>query len=181
MRKAKKQIRDKKVIDELLHASHVGRLGTVGPDGRPMIKPLNFAYDAGKIYFHSAREGEKIEHIQNDPRVCFEVDQPVALVKARENPCDCMYLYRSVIVKGTARIVEDEGERMKGLGVLMRKYQPEGGWGEYTEGRLGLTEVVCIDIYEMTGKEDLGREKSLRDAAFAALERGLPLPVVIER
>ena len=46
----------------------------VGRDGHPMVKPLDFAYHDGNIYFYSAKEGEKIEDVKRDNRVCFEVD-----------------------------------------------------------------------------------------------------------
>ncbi|MDA8214587.1 MAG: pyridoxamine 5'-phosphate oxidase family protein [Nitrospiraceae bacterium] len=45
MRKWKKEIKDKAVIIDLLNTCHVGRLGTIGKDGYPMVKPLNFAYN----------------------------------------------------------------------------------------------------------------------------------------
>src|SRR5512139_2823665 len=108
MRRAKKEITDRAVIEGLLRDCLVGRLGTAGPDGWPMVKPLNFVYSAGKIYFHTAMEGEKIDHIRRDARVCFEADQPVAYVRgAVDEPCKAEYLYRSVIVKGRAVMVED--------------------------------------------------------------------------
>lgn len=81
MRKWKKEIRDKTVIIEILNTCHVGRLGTIGKDGYPIVKPLSFAYHDGRIYFHTAKEGEKIEDIKRDNRVCFEVDLPIAYVK----------------------------------------------------------------------------------------------------
>jgi nitroimidazol reductase NimA-like FMN-containing flavoprotein (pyridoxamine 5'-phosphate oxidase superfamily) len=180
MRKAHKEITDRRVVEGLLDACHVGRLGTVGPGGRPMIKPLNFCFHGGHIYFRSAREGEKMAHIATNPRVCFVADLPVALVRARKNPCDCEYLYRSVIAEGRAVVVADEAERREALDALMRKYQPGGGWGDYTEKRLGLTAVVRIEIERMTGKEDLGKG-ALREAALAVLKGGGPLPVVLER
>lgn len=55
MRAAKKEIKDPAVITDLLNRCHAGRLGTIGADGSPMIKPLNFVYLDGDIYFHSAR------------------------------------------------------------------------------------------------------------------------------
>jgi len=180
MRKALKEITDRAVVDGLLRTCQVGRLGTVGPEGRPMIKPLNFCFHNGHIYFHSAREGEKMEHITANPRVCFETDLPVALVRARRNPCDCEYLYRSVIAEGRAVVVTDEQERREALDALMQKYQPDGEWGEYTAQRLVLTAVVRIEIERMTGKEDLGKG-ALREAAIAAIADGGPLPVVLER
>jgi glyoxylase-like metal-dependent hydrolase (beta-lactamase superfamily II) len=61
MRKSKKEIIDRDVIIDLLNTCHVGRLGTIGKDGCPMVKPLNFAYHDDKIYFHTANEAESIE------------------------------------------------------------------------------------------------------------------------
>jgi nitroimidazol reductase NimA-like FMN-containing flavoprotein (pyridoxamine 5'-phosphate oxidase superfamily) len=59
-----------------------------------------------------------------------------------------------VIVRGTARILENHEERLAALDALMRKYQPEGGYGAYMDEKLSLTCVVCIDIKEMTGKSN---------------------------
>ncbi|MDI6728925.1 MAG: pyridoxamine 5'-phosphate oxidase family protein [Thermodesulfovibrionales bacterium] len=158
MRRSKKEIKDKSVIIELLNTCHVGRLGTIGKDGYPMVKPLNFAYHNGRIYFHTAKEGEKIEDIKKDNRVCFEIDLPIAYVKGTmSDPCKAEYLYRSVIIKGKAYIVEDRDERILGLKCLMQKYQPQGGYGDFLEEKLSITGVVRIDIEEMVGKEDLGK------------------------
>ncbi len=180
MRQAKKEILDRDIIVQLLHTCHVGRLGTIGADGFPMVKPLNFAYDDGRIYFHSARAGEKMDHISRNSKVCFEVDLPIALVKTRNIPCRAEYLYRSVIVRGRARIIEDAAERLFGLRLLMKKYQPEGGYADFPEEKMSITAVVCIDIEEMVGKEDLGKEP-LKAAALKALEDKAPLPIVLKR
>jgi nitroimidazol reductase NimA-like FMN-containing flavoprotein (pyridoxamine 5'-phosphate oxidase superfamily) len=181
MRKSKKEIKDKAVIIGLLNTCHVGRLGTIGKDGYPMVKPLNFAYHEGKIYFHTAKEGEKIEDIKRDNRVCFEVDMPIAYVKGTTaNPCKAEYLYRSVIIKGRADIVEDRDERIFALRCLMKKYQPEGGYGGFPEEKLQIAGIVRIDIEEMVGKEDLGKDK-LREAVLKALKDKVQLPIVIER
>ncbi len=180
MRQAKKEITDRKLVIGLLQRSHVGRLGTVSSDGYPMVKPLNFVYEDGEIYFHSAKEGEKIADITRDNRVCFEVDLPIALVKSRGVPCKAEYLYRSVIIKGRAHIVKDEAERLRGLELLMKKYQPEGGFGEFPQDKMKLTAIIRIDIEQMSGKEDLGKEQ-LRDAVHKALEQSVQLPIILER
>lgn len=181
MRRWKKEIKDRTVIVELLNTCHVGRLGTIGKDGYPMVKPLNFAYYDGKIYFHTAKEGEKIEDIKRDNRVCFEVDLPIAYVKGTmADPCKAEYLYRSVIIKGKAYIVENKDERIFALRCLMKNYQPEGGCGDFLEEKLQITGIVRIDIEEMVGKEDLGKEK-LKEAALKALADKVHLPIVLER
>ncbi len=180
MRQSNKEIRDKEVIIDLLNTAHVGRLGTVTGSGYPMVKPLNFVYAAGNIYFHTAKEGEKIDDIRRDNRVCFEVDLPIALVKSTGSPCRAEYLYRSVIIKGRAHVVEEQGEQLDALKKLMGKYQPEGGYGGFPEEKLKITGIVRIDIEEMTGKEDLGRDR-VKDAALAALEEKAHLPFVLFR
>ena len=157
MRVAKKEIQDRNVVEGILRNCRVGRLGTIGSEGHPMVKPLNFVYMEGRIYFHSAREGEKIEDIARDNRVCFEVDSPVEFVKAVGDPCSADYLYQSVIIKGRSHLVEERGERLAALRGLMEKYQPEGGYGAFPEDKLALTAVVAIDVEEMTGKEDLAK------------------------
>jgi nitroimidazol reductase NimA-like FMN-containing flavoprotein (pyridoxamine 5'-phosphate oxidase superfamily) len=144
------------------------------------VKPLNFAYHEGRIYFHCAREGEKLDDIRRDDRVCFEVDLPVAYVRGTgENPCRAEYLYRSVIVRGRAMVVEDRAERLLGLDCLMAKYQPEGGYGPYPEDKLALTCIVRIDVEDISGKEDLGKG-ALREKVLQALTDGIALPIIID-
>ncbi len=164
MRRAAKEIRDRGVIIGLLNTCHVGRLGTNGRDGYPMVKPLNFAYADNRIYFHTAREGEKIDDIQQDERVCFELDLPIAYVKSDAEPCRAGYRFQSVIIRGRAHIVEDPEEKVFALSCLMKKYQPEGGYREFPEEKVKMTGIVRIDIEEMAGKEDLGQD-SIRENA----------------
>ncbi|HDO35743.1 MAG TPA: pyridoxamine 5'-phosphate oxidase family protein [Nitrospirae bacterium] len=179
MSNRKKEIKDRAVIIELLNTCHTGRLGTVGKDGYPMVKPLNFVHHEGKIYFHTAKEGEKIDDIKRDSRVCFEVDLPIAYVRAKNQPCEAEYLYRSVIIKGSAHIVEDSEEKLFALKCLMEKYQPEANYGEFPEEKLAITGIVGIDIEEMTGKEDLGKG-ILKDAVLKALRDRVQLPIVLD-
>jgi hypothetical protein len=155
MRQDKKEIKDPDVITEFLKTAPIGRLGTVSQDGSPMIKPLNFIYNDGKVYFHTALIGEKIEDIRRDNRVVFEVDQPIAYVEGNQNPCSAKYLYRSVIIKGRATIIEEREEKIHALKGLMEKYQPEGGYGDFLEEKLAITGIVRIDIREMNGKQDI--------------------------
>jgi nitroimidazol reductase NimA-like FMN-containing flavoprotein (pyridoxamine 5'-phosphate oxidase superfamily) len=180
MRKSNKRITDLAIITDLLGRSPVGRLGTVGADGWPMVKPLNFAYHAGRIYFHCALEGEKLDHIAHDSRVCFQVDLPIAYVNGTaENACRATFLYRCVIIRGRARLVDDEAEKVQALTALMAKHQPTGSFGPFPAEALAVTGVVRIDIEEMVGKESL-RDGAVRERALAALAAGQTLPFVIE-
>lgn len=180
MRRSEKKMADRSAVEGVLASCAVGRLGTVGPDGWPMVKPVNFAYDRGRLYFHTAREGEKIDHLRAEPRVCFEADQPVAYVRPRAQACEADYLFRSVIVRGRAILVEDPQEKRQALGLLMDKYEGPGRWPPLPEAKVSAVGVVRIDVEEMAGKEHLGKG-SLRERAEAALERAEALPVVLER
>lgn len=193
MRRWKKEIKDKAVIIDLLNTCHVGRLGTNGKDGYPVVKPLNFAYNPlsppfskggqgggfGKIYFHTAKEGEKIEDIKRDNRVCFEVDLPIAYLKAKSQPCEAEYFFRSVIIKGRAYIIEDRDEKLFSLKCLMKKYQPKGGYGDYLEEKLAITGIVRIDIEEMVEKEDLGKDEQ-KEVVLKSLQNKVQLPIILD-
>jgi len=180
MRKQNKRITDLAVIFNLLDTCHVGHLGTISSDGWPVIKPLNFARLDWRIYFHCALDGEKLDDIRRDSRVCFEVDLPIAYVKGQpENPCRAEYLYRSVIIRGRATMVEDRVEKVLALDCLMRKYQPGTSFAGYSDDKLDITGIVRIDIDDLSGKEELGKE-ILREQVLRTLADGDPLPVVLE-
>lgn len=167
MRRSEKEMTDRHAVEGVLASCAVGHLGTVGPDGWPMVKPLNFAYDAGRLYFHTAREGEKIDHLRADPRVCFEAHLPVAYVRPRTQACEADYLFRSVIARGRAVLVEDPEEKREALRLLMDKYEGPGRWPPLPEAKVAAVGVVRIDVEELVGKEHLGRG-SLRERAEAA-------------
>lgn len=153
MRHSEREIRDRRQIIELLDCCHVGRLGTIGADGMPLIKPVNFVFWDNHIYFHTSLKGEKIQDIARDNRVCFEVDMPIAYVPAKGDPCDAGYDYRSIIIKGRAELIADKEEKTAALQRLLAKYQPEGGYGAIPEPKLSITGVVKITVEELSGKE----------------------------
>ena len=62
----------------------------------------------------------------------------------------------------------------------MEKYQPEVGYDGFPEDKLQLTAVVRIDIEEMTGKEDLGKD-SEREAVLDLLKHKVAVSAVLER
>lgn len=84
-----------------------------------------------------------------------------------------------MIIKGRAYIVEDREEKLFGLKCLMQKYQPEGGYGDYLEEKLKITGIVRIDIEEMVGKEDLGKDE-LKKNVLKAMKNKMQLPIVLE-
>jgi nitroimidazol reductase NimA-like FMN-containing flavoprotein (pyridoxamine 5'-phosphate oxidase superfamily) len=156
MRHPERELKSRQIIDALLQRLPVGRIATINRKGFPVIKPVNFLYWNGEIYIHSSKKGEKISDIRRGSPVCFEVDEPMAYVSAKDSACAASYYYRSVILKGRATLVEGRERKIELLERMMQKYQPEGGYGGISEAVLLKTAVIKISIQRITGKENLG-------------------------
>lgn len=149
MRRKEKQITDTQQMEQILEQAQVCRLAMVD-QGRPYVVPLNFGYRDGCLYFHSAKEGRKIDVLRADPHVCFEVDELVKINKAAQ-ACDWGVSFRSVIGTGTARILEAPAEKKTGLDIIMAHYS--GRSFDYPEEILAKTAVIQVTVDEMTGKQ----------------------------
>ena len=121
---------------------------------QPHIVTVCFGYEDGKVYFHCAAEGRKLDVIRANPRVAFMVDVDTELVLGGQ-ACGSTVKYRSVIGSGSATIVADGDEKLRGLDALMKQYGVEPGG--YAAKSLEKTAVVRIDVEEMAGKQS-GRE-----------------------
>lgn len=138
---------------EILQRGSWGVLAVAGDADDPYAVPLNYACLDGKIYFHCAPEGHKMEAIRRQPRVSFcVVDQD------RVVPEEFATYYRSVIAFGWARILEDAQDRRRALMALGRKYCP--GQGEEAisgeiQGAFDRVVVIEIQVRGISGKEAL--------------------------
>lgn len=167
MKRKQCEITDRGVIDSLLGRCTVGRMATIGRDGYPYITPLNYVYIDGTVYFHCGRVGEKLDNIKGDPRVCFEVDIPLAYLDldyygAVPEACQVHQFYHCVIIRGRAEIVSDIDEKLLALNGLVA--------GHETPGRkfipitadtsaVSLCEVVAIRVETISAKSDLAQNK----------------------
>ena len=59
-------------MEEILHEETIGYLG-LSLAGKPYVVPLNYAYVEGKILFHCALTGMKLDYLRENPQVCFTV------------------------------------------------------------------------------------------------------------
>jgi uncharacterized protein len=156
VRHPERELKNRGTITAMLEKCPVGRMATINRKRIPVIKPVNFLYWEGKIYIHSSKKGEKVGDIRRGSPVCFEIDEPVSYVAARESACGADYYYRSIIIKGSAAFVNQRKKKREILGRLMQKYQPEGGYGPIRDEILQKTAVIEIFVDEITGKEKLG-------------------------
>jgi nitroimidazol reductase NimA-like FMN-containing flavoprotein (pyridoxamine 5'-phosphate oxidase superfamily) len=150
LRRADREITDPATIEAILHRAGVGRLG-LAVDNVPYVVPLNYVYHHGAIYFHCADEGRKIEMLQANPRVCFEVDEHYGTVRSNK-PAPHGTHYASVIVFGQARILDDLQQKFEVLQALLDKYAPGRHYRPLRLNEAQVVTVVEISIETMTGK-----------------------------
>ncbi|MDX9959286.1 MAG: pyridoxamine 5'-phosphate oxidase family protein [Spirochaetia bacterium] len=123
MRRKDRELTDKSDLLAILDEADVCRLA-MQTGQAPYIVTLNFGYsweDQLVLYFHSATEGRKLELLQKNGEVGFELDAGHELVKA-ETACSWGMKYRSIIGTGRISFIEDEQEKGRALGAIMRKY-----------------------------------------------------------
>jgi len=123
---------DRELFADLAATCEVGYLSLVTAEGHPRAIGLNFAAIGETIYFHGALEGEKFELIQATPRVGFTIVKAYSYIpsywSAPRYACPATQFYKSIEIKGTCFVVNDPTEKARGLGALMDKHQPEGGF-----------------------------------------------------
>ena len=149
MRRKEKEITDKSEIESIIHKSQVCRLGLVD-EGLPYIVPLCFGYREDTLFFHSAREGRKIDILKRNNQVCFEFDINPE-IQAGKTACAWGMKYQSVIGFGTASFIKDPVEKQAALDIIMGQYT-EGDF-KYSAKAVGETQVIKVEISRMSGKK----------------------------
>jgi nitroimidazol reductase NimA-like FMN-containing flavoprotein (pyridoxamine 5'-phosphate oxidase superfamily)/GNAT superfamily N-acetyltransferase len=155
----------------ILARAPVVHLATTTPDGRPVLRALDFALDGDAAVFHGARAGEKAAClgrpavISAEERVAFVPSHWLDPVRA----CPASTLYRSVQVHGTLQEVTELPDKARALEALMRKWQPEGKYrpidpsdATYT-GELRGVLVFRLSFEQVDGKEKLAQNRPAAD------------------
>ena len=153
-------------MEEILHEEAVGYLG-LSMDGMPYVVPLNYAYVEGKILFHCALRGKKLDYLRANPRVCFTVGRQSGKVLRHPQGALCHVDVDSVICYGVVRIVESVEERKEILTAFNRRLQP-------TAEEIALEDAskccaVEIKIVEMTGRRQRGRAHTYWKYSFESM------------
>lgn len=140
-----------------------GVLALSGDAGYPYAVPLSYVFDENRIYFHCAKAGHKLDAIQRDNRASFCVVEQDQVV-----PEEYTTYFRSVIVFGTVRILEDASERLAAIEKLAAKYAPDDTAEHRSQVIDREWQPLCMlemVIEHVTGKEaiELVKAKSQAD------------------
>lgn len=135
--------------EKLLRDNKIATLAVNGDGGQPYAVPVHYIYQDGKLYFHSAKYGYKMDAILRDPRVCMTVMGETHLI-----PEAFTAAFESVVVEGKARLIETMEEREALTKEMIRRWL--GTFDEagqtMVDRTLPRTAVVCVEIQRMTGK-----------------------------
>lgn len=169
MRRKDRELTDRSDLQAILDEADVCRIA-MQTGQAPYIVPLNFGYawdDRLVLYFHSATEGRKLDLLAANNEVGFELDAGHELVTA-DLACSWGMKYRSIIGTGIVNFIEDEQEKARALGTIMRKYgHPSfaGADGTGADGRNGTggfnaAELRSVKVFSLAVKELSGKQKS---------------------
>lgn len=140
-------------IDNLLFQTQTGCLATLNTNGAPYVTPVHFLYLNNEIYIHGLPKGQKIDNIKVNSSVSMAVyEMGCLLFDPDDKPCDTNTKYQSVIIVGTAVILEDMEHKKKILNGIVQKYTPHLTDKHLPENMLKGTAVIKIDILDITGK-----------------------------
>ncbi len=148
MRRKEKAITDKAAMESIILKSSVCRLA-LSEENCPYIVPLCFGYEDDTLYFHSAREGRKLDILRKNNKVCFEFDIDHEIVEA-DDACKWTMKYHSVIGIGKGSIIEDLESKRKAFNIIMQHYSRNSY--EYPDKTIKKIVIIKVKIAYMTGK-----------------------------
>ena len=155
MKKKEREITDKNTIIEILKN---GKFATISMcrANEPYIVTLSYGFDlkGNSLYFHSAKEGLKVEFLRENSNVCGTIVEDLGYVMD-----ECSHKYRSVVFWGKMATIEDLDEKKHGFNILLNHLEENPG--KVKEKFIKNEQVyvnICImrlNIIEMTGKASL--------------------------
>lgn len=149
LRRHAQQLSDARTI-ALLEKGSSGTLALHGDNDYPYAVPMSYAYADGKLYFHAALSGHKIDAIKQNAKASFCLIAQDDVVPERYTT-----RYQSVICFGNIRFLETADERRAAMNHLVMRYAPlesiEKSQQKISDDDAAMT-IFCLDIAHMTGK-----------------------------
>ena len=135
----------------ILETATSGVLALSGDDGYPYAVPMSYVYLDGRIYFHGAKSGHRLDAVKGCDKASFCV-----IAQDEVEPLEYATRYRSVIAFGRIRIMEDDAQIRRAIEALALRYAPMDT-PEHREKAIadeyGIMTMYELSIEHMTGKE----------------------------
>jgi len=147
---------DRETVYAILDAGFVCHVG-FNADGHPYVIPTNYGRAGDTLYLHGSAASRMLRTLSGGVPVCVTVTHVDGLVLAR-SAFHHSVNYRSVVVLGTARLVEDPIEKMEALRVFT-EHVLKGRWDDVrqpTDQELKGTMVLALPLEEVSAKVRTG-------------------------
>ena len=153
MRRKDREITDIETIRAILDKAKVLHLAMI--DGaRPYVVPMNYGYALADgrltLYLHSAKEGRKLDVLQQNDRVAFVLETDVNPVSGGDIPCKYGEAYASVMGEGTAVLLDDPVQKIEALQILMKTQT--GREFAFTPAMAESVSVIRVNVDSFTAK-----------------------------
>jgi uncharacterized protein len=144
-------IHDRKEIDAILKQCKTCYVA-MSIDDVPYVLPLNFAMDGDRVILHSAQQGRMWETIKKNPKVCINWTLGEELAWQDEKVgCSYRVKSKSVIIEGTAEIVEDFDEKERLFNQFMTQYSDLSF--KFNAPAIRNVGVLIVPIEKLSAKE----------------------------
>lgn len=149
MRRFKQEMPQEAAV-EILQKRTSGVLALLGDDDYPYTVPMSYVYDDGKLYFHSAVSGHKIDAIRKHDKASFCVIDEDRIVAEEYTT-----YFRSVVAFGKIRLLEEPDEIRRTGTILAMKYSADfkDGIPKAIEDDIKNMYMIELDIQHITAKE----------------------------
>lgn len=152
MRRKDREVTDIAALEAILRRCKVCRVAYQDAQGLTIV-PLSFGYEMADgqltLYFHSAKEGRKVEAFTRGADVAFEMDGAMEIVEGSV-ACEYGCTFESIVGHGRASVVTDGAEKCRALTLLMR--QQTGREFTFEKAQADSVAVLRIDAAGFTGK-----------------------------
>jgi uncharacterized protein len=179
VREAERAVYDRDVANRILDEGFVCHVGFV-VDNQPYVIPTGYGRAGDQLYIHGSAASRMLRNLEQGVRVCVTVTLLDGLVLARSIFNHSMN-YRSVVILGTAKAVEDPTEKLEALRLLSEHILP-GRWAESrypNDKELKATMILSLPITEFSAKVRQGPPiDDAEDYAFPVWAGVIPLETV---
>ena len=151
MRRFKQELSAEDTIKIFENGSY-GTLAVLGDDDYPYAVPINYVYADGKLYFHCATQGHKLDAVRSNANASFCVVSQDKVIPERLTT-----IYESAIAFGRARVIDDDAEMRKALEYVAQKYSAVNGEKnkDEIEKHLNAVSVIVLEVEHMSGKASM--------------------------
>ena len=152
VREADRAVYDRETAYRILDEGFLCHVGFV-TDGQPFVIPTSYGRKDDSLFIHGSAASRMLRTVKESVPVCITVTLLDGLVLARSIFNHSMN-YRSVVVVGKAKLVDDPAEKIEALRLLSEHIIP-GRWADSrqpNERELKATSILRVPIDEFSAK-----------------------------